>query len=96
MALLRESFNRWSDEIRKGRCPAGKIDTAPGSCGDIEFYLVEVKFDALQDPAERTYFKRLPTSFFLPAEEVDKLRQAAGRILKDSRDFQRLLRDLQE
>ena len=23
VALLRESFNRWSDEIRKGRCPEG-------------------------------------------------------------------------
>lgn len=95
VALLRESFKRWTDEIRKGRCPEGQISTAPGSCGDIEFYAVEVKFDALKDPAERTYFKRLPTSFSLPAEEVDKLRQAAGRILNDSSEFNRLLRDLQ-
>jgi NTE family protein len=95
VALLRESFNRWTDEIRKGRCPEGQISTAPGSCGDIEFYLIEVKFDALKDSAERTYFKRLPTSFSLPAEELDKLRQAAGRILNESRDFKRLLRDLE-
>jgi len=95
VALLRESFNRWTDEVRKGRCPEGQISTTPGSCGDIEFYLVEVKFDALKDPVERTYFKRLPTSFYLPSEEVDKLRQAAGRILHNSRDFQQLLQDLQ-
>ena len=95
VALLRESFKRWTDEIRKGRCPEGQISTAPGSCGDIEFYAVEVKFDALKDPAERTYFKRLPTSFSLPPEEVDKLRQVAGRILNDSSEFKRLLRDLQ-
>ena len=38
VALLRESFKRWTDEIRKGRCPEGQISTAPGSCGDIEFY----------------------------------------------------------
>jgi NTE family protein len=94
IALLRESFSRWTEEIRHGRCPAGKIDTAPGSCGDIEFYLVEIKFDALPDPTERTYFKRLPTSFSLPAEEVDKLRAAAQRILIQSRDFQRLMKDL--
>ena len=67
VALLREGFARWTDEIRKGRCPEGQISTAPGSCGDIEFYLVEVKFDALKDPAERTYYKRLPTSFSLPS-----------------------------
>ena len=56
---------------------------------------MEVKFDALKDPAERTYFKRLPTSFSLPPEDVDKLRQVAGRILNDSSEFKRLLRDLQ-
>ena len=95
VALLRESFPRWAEEIRTGRCPKGKIDTSPGSCGDIEFYLVEVKFDALPDASERSYFKRLPTSFTLPPEEVDKLRQAARRILSNSRDFKRLLLDLQ-
>jgi NTE family protein len=95
IALLRESFPRWTEEIRNGRCPAGKIDTAPGACGDITFYLVEAKFDALPDPAERTYFKRLPTSFSLPPEDVDKLRQAARRILINSRDFKRLTKDLE-
>ncbi len=95
IALLRESFPRWIEEIRVGRCPEGKSDTTPGACGDIDFYLMEVKFDALPDEAERSYFKRLPTSFYLPAEEVDKLRQAAGRILSNSRDFKRLLQDLQ-
>jgi NTE family protein len=55
---------------------------------------VEVKFDALKDPAERTYFKRLATSFALPSEDVERLRQAAGRILNDSSEFKRLLQDL--
>ena len=41
IALLRESFSRWTEDIRNGRCPPGKIDAAPGACGDIEFYLVE-------------------------------------------------------
>jgi hypothetical protein len=31
----------------------------------------------------------------LKPEEVDELRAAAGRILKESREFQRLLHDLQ-
>jgi NTE family protein len=95
VALLRESFPRWADEIRRGRCGSDKISTEPGSCGDIEFYLVEVKFDALDDEAERSYFKQLPTSFVLKPEEVDKLRDAARRILTTSKDFQRLVRDLQ-
>jgi NTE family protein len=95
VALLSESFQRWADEIRKGRCGSGRIATEPGSCGDIEFYLVQVKFGALQDEAERTYFKRLPTSFVLKPEEVDQLRDAARRILTQSREFKRLIHDLQ-
>jgi len=94
LALLKESVNSWAAEIRTQRCKGSKISTEPGSCGDIKFYVVEVKFDALQDEAERRYFKRLPTSFKLPAETVDKLREVANRLLDESNEFQRLLRDL--
>ncbi len=31
VALLSESFNRWADEIRRGRCGSSKITTEPGS-----------------------------------------------------------------
>jgi len=96
VALLRESFSRWADEIRRGRCGSGKISLEAGSCGDIVFYLVEVHFNALDDEAERSYFKRLSTSFVLEPEQVDKLRDAARRILTNSREFQKLVRDLQQ
>jgi NTE family protein len=70
------------------------VSTAPGSCGDIKFYVVEVKFDTLKDETERMYFKRLPTSFKLKSEQVDKLRDVAHRILDESEEFQRFLRDV--
>lgn len=95
VSLLSESFARWAEEIRRERCGSSPISTEPGACGDIEFYLVQVRFDALDNEAERTYFKRLPTSFVLKPEEVDKLREVARRILSESREFQRLVRDLQ-
>jgi NTE family protein len=95
LALLSESFPNWADEIRKGRCGSGPISSEPGACGDIEFYLVQVRFDALNDAAERSYLKKLPTSFALKPEEVDKLRDAARRILSESKEFQRLIQDLQ-
>jgi NTE family protein len=95
ISLLSESFPRWANEIRRGRCGSGPVSTGPGSCGDIEFYLVQVRFDASNDEAERSFLKRLPTSFVLKPEEVDKLRDAARRILSESGEFQRFLRDLQ-
>ncbi len=94
LALLKESVKSWTAEIKSKRCKGREITTEPGSCGDIKFYVVEVKFDALQDEAERHYFKGLPTSFKLSDEEVDKLREVANRLLDESAEFQRLLRDL--
>jgi NTE family protein len=94
IALLKESVNSWADEVRTERCKGGVVSTAPGSCGDIKFYVVEVKFDTLKDEKERMYFKRLPTSFKLKPEQVDRLRDVAHRILDESEEFQRFLRDV--
>ena len=94
IALLKESVKSWTDEIKTKRCKGGVVSSEPGSCGDINFYVVEVKFDALRDETERMYFKRLPTSFKLPPEKVDQLRDVAHRLLGESEEFQRLLRDL--
>jgi NTE family protein len=86
IALLKESVKSWADEIRTQRCRGGNVSTEPGACGDIRFYVVEVKFDALRDEAERLCFKRLPTSFKLTPEEVDKLRDVARRINSSVKD----------
>jgi len=51
-----------------------------------------VSFDELPDPQERDYFMNLPTSFALPAEGVDRLRDVAGRLMRQSPDYQRVLR----
>jgi NTE family protein len=40
------------------------------------------------------YLNQQPTSFVLPPEAVDRLRAAAGRIILDSPEFQRLLKDV--
>ncbi len=94
MAFLQESFGRWAHQVRMGRCPPGEISKEPGSCGDIEFYLVDVRFENHKDRAEADSLARLPTSFRLPEKDVDRLRTAARAILADSDDFKKLLTDL--
>lgn len=91
--LLRESFNRWTKDVQDNRCAGGPVSTEPGGCGDIKFYLIEVKFDAIKDEEERTYFKTLPTSFNLSDEVVDKLRIKAAELLRKDEEFQQLLKD---
>ncbi len=91
---LRESLGPWTEDVQRHRCGTGPVSSEPGACGDIRFYVIKVKFDALKDAVERAYLNDLPTSFVLSAEAVDKLRDAAHRILLQSDEFQRLLRDL--
>ena len=57
-------------------------------------YLAQVTFDNLKDPAERHYFKGVKTRLQLPKEQVDKVREVAGRLLREAPAFQRLLADL--
>jgi NTE family protein len=79
--LLRRSFETWSLELRDG----GR---------GVEFYAIEVSFDALRDAAERESLGRLPTRFALSDDAVDRLRTAARTVLLESNEFARLLRDL--
>ena len=92
--LLRESFGPWTEEIRRSRCGDQPISLAPGACGDIQFYLIEIKFDNIRDKDSRRHFKRLPTSFKLDPIEVDQLRAFAKKLLEESPEYKRLLKDL--
>lgn len=95
LELLRQSSAKWAQDIRTNRCLQAS-GTAASACGDIKFYLVEINFDALQDKEERSFLKRTPTSFSLPADVVDRLRDAGAQLLTESDVYQRLLRDLRQ
>jgi NTE family protein len=53
-----------------------------------------VTFEDLKDPAERNYYKGVETSLALPKEQVNRLREVAGRLLRNAPAFQRLIADL--
>ena len=60
----------------------------------LSLHALDVSFDAIPDPKERDYIMNLPTTFVLPAKDVDHLREVAGQLLRQSQDFQSVLRDL--
>ena len=57
-------------------------------------YLAQVTFENLQDSAERVYFNGVKTRLQLPKEQIDKVREVGGRLLREAPAFQRLLSDL--
>jgi len=55
--------------------------------------LTITRFDEIKDKSEKAYFMNLPTSFVLPAEDVDRLRQLAGQLLRQSAEYKSVVRD---
>ena len=97
--LFKETVEKWQREINQRR----QFTHAPAPAGsgsrkslpdELQFYPIEVNFDALSDETERKFFKKLPTSFKLPPETVDRLRAVAARLLRQSENYRKLLRDL--
>jgi len=60
----------------------------------VTLEVLDVSFDAIRDPKERVYFMNLPTSFVLPAEDVDRLREVAGRLMRQSAEYKSVVREL--
>lgn len=59
---------------------------------DANIFVIDVSFSALKDAAERDYLNRLPTSFALPDEAVDRLRAAARAAILGAPDIQRFMK----
>jgi len=89
LAYARSAMNQAAKELAERQTAAGLPDG-----GDVQAMLIEVSFDDLDDEEERAYFNALPTSFNLPPEAIDRLREVGARLLRESPDYQRLLREL--
>jgi NTE family protein len=96
--LLKDIAARWEKDRRIRDLAGCSTNTDSKVCAAVrppeaEVYAIDVSFAALPDKAERDYLNQQPTSFVLPAEAVDRLRAAAGTIIKASPEVQRLLKD---
>ena len=93
--LLKDTIARWKTYRALRASAPGAAATTVADVPDIELYSIDVSFVAHPDAAEREYLNAMPTSFALSDEQVDRLRAAAGAIVRQSPEFQRLLRDIQ-
>jgi NTE family protein len=99
MELLKDTVARWQMLRRVRDSPAFSAGKDPAltevlNAPDIDLYAIDVSFQALSDKAEFEYLNDLGTTLALPDAAVDQLRAAAGKIILESPDFQRLLRDV--
>jgi NTE family protein len=57
-------------------------------------YFIEVSFEDFKERSGRLFLNKIPTSFSLSDEEVDKLIEAGRTLLRNHPDFKRLLADI--
>ncbi len=57
--------------------------------------MVTIGFEDIEDETERAFFNDVSTSFRLPDETVDRLIAVSRRLLRESPDFQELVREIQ-
>ena len=83
--LLKEEVERW--RVGQAAVP-GAVQPPP------QIRAIVVGFGNLTDPEERRYFMNQPTSFRLPDEVVDRIREVGGRLLRESAEYRAFLGDL--
>jgi len=97
MTKDRQEVYAWRRELLVARARlAGATEAqaeASAQLPKLSVHTLDVSFEALPDPKERAQLMNLPTSFVLPAEDVDRLREAAAKVMRQSQDFQAVVRE---
>ena len=78
--------------VAQARLAGMSEEEAEASIPKVDVHVMEVTFDRITDPERRRQFQGLPTSFVLPEEEVDGLREIAGELMRQSPEYQELLK----
>ncbi|MBK1682468.1 patatin-like phospholipase family protein [Rhodoferax fermentans] len=87
LELLRDTVQAWRQELRKR---SADDPFAP----DAKIYVINVNLSDAPEMAERRVLLQIPTAFSLPNDDVTRLVAAGGRVLRSSKEFQSLLKDL--
>jgi len=89
LELLRDTAQNWRRELRNSS--GGANDPfAP----DAQIHVVNVNLRDAPELAERQFLLKIPTAFSIPAADVSRLIDAGGRVLRNSPEFQSLLKSL--
>jgi NTE family protein len=81
-ALVKTSIKKWADAVST---PEHQVKT----------YFINIGVEDIVTPERRLFFNKIPTSFGLSEETIDRLINAGVGLLHDDPEYQRLVSDLQ-
>jgi NTE family protein len=82
----RAAIMGWQRELHvaRARLAGATLAEAEGGMPKLTLEVIDVSFSAIRDPEEKRYFMNLPTSFVLPPDDIDRLRDVAARLMRQS------------
>jgi NTE family protein len=89
--LLNLAVERWREELRLNH-PDGSGPFAP----EVDIYVIDVSLGALPDGEERAFLMQIPTTLSLEDHQIDRLQAVSARLMRESPEFQRLMRGLRQ
>jgi NTE family protein len=88
--LMSQAVRQWRAQLRQ----RAQTDTSVFS-PDADIYFINASLSELADPTERARLMNIPTNLALTDPQLDDLFLAASKLIRNDKDFQRLLRDLE-
>ncbi len=87
--LMDQVIQQWRLQLQRRPEGAPSIFTP-----DADIYFINASLTEITDPEEETRLMNIATNLALTNDEVDQLLLAGSRLLRNSPEFQRLIRDL--
>jgi len=81
LELMEKSLARWAAELSTPERP-------------ISHHFIRLSINDIQESELRLFLNRMPTSFALSNEQVDKAIEAGHLLLRENSDYRRLLTEL--
>ena len=81
--LLKENIEEWGKKLSRAENR------------EVKTFFIQVDFESIKNERQSKMFNLVSTSLSLSAEQVDKLRNEGERLLKNSPEFKKLLKEIQ-
>ncbi len=93
-----QAMEDWRDDIIKYRCGLGERqvreligDRQEWDCKDVQFHILDLRFDQVRDRSLRAKLEKIPTAYVLPRDQTDLLVKTAGELLRNNPQFKNFL-----
>ena len=88
--LMNDAVVRWRTLLRQREHVEESVFSS-----DADIYFINASLTELADIDEQERLMKIPTNLSLTDEQLDRLLQAATQLIRNNKEFQRLLRDLE-